>query len=106
MELNILGTPYQFNVTTDREDTTLCGKGGYCDSTAKIIAIESDYNDKDQESVKDIEALKRKIKRHEIVHAYFFESGLSGYADNEQLVDWIAYQFPKMLSTFQVVDAI
>jgi hypothetical protein len=42
--------------------------------------------------------------RHEIVHAFFNESGLrestnhfeGAWCKNEELVDWIAIQFPKI----------
>lgn len=46
------------------------------------------------------------VLRHEIIHAYFFESGLLDYGTNEQLVDWIVLQFPKMLETFKRIEAI
>ena len=37
----------------------------------------------------------KKVIRHELVHAFLFESGLSvnSWADNEEIVDWIAIQF-------------
>ena len=41
------------------------------------------------------------VLRHEAVHAFFIESGLQCYANNEELVDWIANQFPKMLEAFK-----
>jgi hypothetical protein len=49
------------------------------------------------------EAQKETI-RHEILHAFFSESGLSdstfaydgGWAQNEEMVDWIAIQGPKI----------
>ena len=48
----------------------------------------------------------KKVKRHEIIHAYFHESGLKTYAENEELVDWMAWQFPKLLATFKEIDAL
>lgn len=52
--------------------------------------------------------------RHEIIHAFLNESGLSsdsliadfGWAKNEEMVDWIAMQFSKMLSAFQEADCL
>lgn len=38
-----------------------------------------------------------KVFRHEIVHAFFGESGLKDYMHDETLVDWIAAQLPKMV---------
>ena len=44
------------------------------------------------------EAVKRiryeEVMRHEIVHAFLFESGLDEYFENEQLVNWIANSVP------------
>ena len=42
--------------------------------------------------------------RHELVHAFAYESGLaenSPWAFNEEMTDWIAIQFPKMLKAFE-----
>lgn len=105
-KISILGTKYDYEITTEKDDTALVGLGGYCDAYTKRIAIESDYNDKNQHSIKDMGAFKDKVKRHEVIHAYFHESGLADYSENEQLVDWIAWQFPKMLETFKQINAI
>lgn len=105
MKLSILGTEYDFDITSDKEDTRLCDCDGYCDAYEKRIAIENEHNEKAPGSIKDFQSLRRKVKRHEIVHAFFHESGLADYARNEQLVDWIAWQFPKLLEAFKAVDA-
>ena len=42
--------------------------------------------------------------RHEIVHAFLYESGLdvsSEWARNEEIVDWIALQTPKLQKAFE-----
>lgn len=51
--------------------------------------------------------------RHEIVHAYLFESGLTecsgavnSWAINEEMVDWIASQFPKMKRTMEALNCL
>jgi hypothetical protein len=46
--------------------------------------------------------------RHELVHAFLFESGLhnDSWAANEAAVDWIANQFPKILKAFQEAGCI
>ena len=53
--------------------------------------------------VENVEELEKKVLRHEIIHAYLGESGLrssSEWAENEEMVDWFAIQFPKILKTF------
>lgn len=106
MTVNILGTDYDYEVTTDKVDTRLCGLDGYCDGFQKRIAIEGEHNENDPNSIGDFRALRQKVKRHELVHAFFIESGLKDYSENETLVDWIAWQFPKMLARFKEVDAL
>jgi hypothetical protein len=52
---------------------------------------------------------ERETIRHEIVHAFLNESGLGwnalpnerAWAKNEEMVDWIAIQFPKIAKVFR-----
>lgn len=51
--------------------------------------------------------------RHEIVHAYLYESGLAenslsvaNWATNEEMVDWIARQFPKIKRTMETLNCL
>ena len=61
-----------------------------------------------------LDVLYKKTLRHELVHAFLYESGLfnntnSDWAKNEEVVDWIAIQFEKMLKVFielQCIDSI
>lgn len=106
MKINILGTEYDFVATTDTKDEKLCRCDGYCDGYEKHIAIETAHNQNDPYSTKNLDALVKRVKRHEIVHAFLFESGLMEYAENETIVDWIAWQFPKLLESFKETEAI
>ncbi|MCB6414547.1 hypothetical protein LI221_05610 [Faecalimonas umbilicata] len=52
--------------------------------------------------------------RHELLYAYFAESGLSAnasptyssWAENEEMVDWFAIQSPKIFKTFTEVGCL
>lgn len=54
------------------------------------------------------EAYRKKTLRHEIMHAFLNESGLSddsnrfdgAWAKNEEMVDWFAIQSPKIFKVF------
>lgn len=51
----------------------------------------------------------RKVKRHEILHAFAAESGLnecSDWARNEEMIDWIAYQGLKVIEAWKAAGAI
>ena len=61
------------------------------------------------DSKKDMAAVKRNIIRHELIHAFLYESGLdvnSKWGTDETLVDWIALQFPKMEKAFKEADCL
>lgn len=63
----------------------------------------------DRTCKKNLQVQIRKNKRHEIIHAFLFESGLaenSEWAQNEEMVDFFAIQFPKLMEAFKNADAI
>ena len=98
MKVNVLGTEYE--IITD-DSIISSGVDGLCKSYNKEIVIRSKGEMLCSEDSKAIKELRYKeVLRHELVHAFFDESGLDDYSNNEQLVNWIAVQFPKMLKAF------
>ena len=109
MQVCILGTKYTVIECDENKDERLKECDGYCDKTTrKIVVIKEPPNS----SLGDWEQYRKKVLRHEIVHAYLFESGLHenyrhpSYGHDETIIDWIAVQFPKMLKTFQEVGCL
>ena len=49
-----------------------------------------------------------KVLRHEIVHAFLIESGMfqASWGGNEDIVDWIALQIPKMVDAMKSVGCL
>lgn len=96
--VSILGTTY----TITEKHLKDCD--GYCDKTTKEIAVAVKEDDCD---LGNFEQHRKKVLRHEIIHAYHFESGISENFENKQygfpetLVDWFAYQSPKIFKTFE-----
>lgn len=117
MKINILGTKYTIETHKISEDSILRENqwSGYCSEEAKLIVV-ADMTEKQYIALNDAEAeeYRKKTLRHEIVHAFLNESGLSanasipqgGWAKNEETVDWIAIQFPKMLKAFKKAGAL
>ena len=116
--VNILGTEYTIETRKISEDKILKDNnyGGYCCDDETLIVI-ADTNEKEyfeDYSEKEKIFFRKKVLRHEIVHAFFNESGLQSssniydkaWARNEEMVDWIAIQFPKMLKIFQELDIL
>ena len=48
----------------------------------------------------------KEVLRHEIIHAFFSEAGLDDYSANEQLVNWLAIQLPKIKKVCEEIEAI
>lgn len=101
--LNILGTEYTLCIASEQEDPKLKKMDGYCDKTSKKMVVSEKAEDSDLE---DFAVYQRKCIRHEIIHAFLFESGLHEnfthpeYGHDETYVDWIATQWPKIAAAF------
>lgn len=102
-EVNVLGTTYTIFKDVTEEDTTIIKDAdGVTDFTTKKIFIAPLESEDD--SFQDMERYEKRTIRHEIVHAILFESGLDHNAKwprNEEMVDWLAIQFPKLLDIFK-----
>lgn len=110
MKVNVLGIEYDLKVCTEQEDSRLEQMDGLCDETTKEILAKAymDYED-DPTSKRNLAVQTNKVKRHEIIHAFLFESGLaenSEWAQNEEMVDWFAIQAPKMFRLFEELDIL
>ena len=107
--VNILGTEYHIEYKSIADDPYLKGANGYTDPTAKKIVIGNKERDCE---IEDFENLQRKVIRHEIIHAYFEESGISTSVENiaqgvpELYVDWFAMQAPKIYKTYAELNVL
>ena len=100
MQLNILGQNYYYKLTNGKEDDAMLDNDkllGECRFYAKEIVICKDIADKE---------FKKQIIRHEIIHAFLHESGLEKHKYDEDLINYIAIQFPKMLKVFKDAKGI
>lgn len=114
MKVNILGTDYDIVSGSREQYPGLKVADGYTDTSIKQIVI-LDFNtlEKDDANIKDFLTLTKKVKRHEIIHTFFYESGLwvnsndvEQWAMNEEMIDWFAIQFPKIYKVFKDADCI
>lgn len=79
MTVNVLGTEYTIEIRKRSEDTRLNGNDAYCDDSVKKIVIAA--HEPEPSNKQDMGAVLQKIRRHEIVHAFLCESGLSCNSD-------------------------
>lgn len=109
MQVDILGTMYDINILTEKQDAELKDCDGYCDKTInKIVVKAKDANC----NLGDYDCYQRKVMRHEIIHAFLFESGLhenwkhEQWGHDETTVDWFSAQFPKLLAAFEAAKCV
>lgn len=117
-QLDVLGTKYTIRIVSNEEESFFekNNADGYCDEVAKEIVLldlktSSRWAGELEENM--ILAMKATL-RHEITHAFFNESGLSDmtihfegpWARNEELIDWIALQGPKLYAAWGLADAL
>lgn len=113
-EITILGEVWKICEGTADEFPALSDCDGYTDSSVRLIAIDDLTRSEDKADAKaDLAAYKKQVLRHEIVHAFLEESGLSNnahfsasWARDEEIVDWFAIQAPKIYKVFAELDIL
>lgn len=110
MQINILGSPWNIYYRSPKDDKTLKDGGfdGYCDKTTRTIVVTSENG-----NLGDFKIYQKAVLRHEIIHAFMYESGLGSswqhaeqFGHDETAIDWIAMQFPKLLQAFKEAKAL
>lgn len=115
--LLILGTQYTVLLKSYDEDKEFHTNNriGYCSELEKEIVIcdMATYPGWKDETLFTIRTQQKATFRHETLHAYLYESGLSysslqtdAWARNEEMIDWFALQGPKICETWEVADEI
>lgn len=113
MKVNILGTTYQVFYETLQENRCYKDCAGYCDFYAKEIHVRKHTEDDEDTTERDSKRLdiyEQKILRHELIHAFMYESGLhvnshniEQWAMDEEMIDWFAIQMPKIMAVYNEV---
>lgn len=104
MKLSILGSEWTIEYRNADADPQLEENDGYTDPSVKLIVIANKRADC---TIHDYKYMQKENLRHEIIHAFLFESGLgfnlehNEFGHEETMIDWIAIQFPKMLKVFE-----
>ncbi|MCD8308441.1 MAG: hypothetical protein LUD19_01205 [Clostridia bacterium] len=117
MTVNVLGTTYEIVKLKYNEHKMFAdsGAGAFIEFYEKRITCcdMSTYEGWDKESKKTVEEYEKQNLRHEIVHAFLFESGLhdnseraNAWARNEEMVDWFAINGAKIYKAWQEVGCI
>ena len=106
-KIDIIGSSWEVRLREEHEDERLKDCSGFTDWTSRTIVM-LDVRKSSNLGRQDV--YMRKVLRHEIVHAFMFESGLGDdwtheqYGQEETVVDWIAYQLPKLSATAEKAE--
>lgn len=117
MMVSILGTFYTIIYKDSYEEKVFDECDGFCNRHVKEIVVcnlrsREEWQD---EPDKTVIAAQKKILRHEIVHAFMYESGLDrnangtnarSWARNEEMIDFIAIQGEKIYKAWKEADAL
>lgn len=107
-KVNILGTEYKIKMLSEDEYPKLkiMSANGLAELYSKDLIIDSGMNKQTGKEFENFKAFENKTIRHEIIHAFFHESGLDDYGGDEDLVNWLSLQFPKILQAFKEADCL
>lgn len=114
--INILGTEYKFIDKVERgKDLDLENNFGICcyyQKVIKIVDIDT-VAACDNETRFDKESLRKETIRHELIHAFIYESGLrdsshspQNWGQDEEIIDWFAVQMPKIFKIMTELGVI
>lgn len=116
--VKVLGQVYQIRIKKYGEHPDFKEKKlmGWCDDMDKTIVLLdlSSVEDWKLETKARIQKSMRETLRHEITHAFLSESGLDfstltydgPWSKNEEMIDWLAIQGPKLYRAWKEAGAL
>lgn len=107
--VNVLGVPYKVHIGTVNDYPILKDNesSGLCDFSVKSIwAEDTQLDELEVGDMKNKKYLTNITLRHELMHAYFHESGLEDYAHNEKLVNFMAMSLEKIYAMCKDAGAV
>ena len=109
ISINIMGSNWEIIFQTKKENKQFSDLDGYTDYSVHKIYIR--LFEKGEYDIEDLSAERRSTLRHEIYHAFMGESGLrfntntvKSWATNEEMIDWLAIQYPKIHKVFKQLN--
>lgn len=105
MEVNILGQQYEVVFEAEDDNPKLKDADGICEIYSKKLILNTSYID-DPDCFDNIAEYVHKVLRHEAFHALFAEMGIKGWFRDEELVDMLAMQYPKIRRIMDECDSL
>ena len=104
-KVTILGSEWTIRVVSpydERMNNIDCT--GLCEAYTHEIYIKDRTALNDPKQYLNIEDFVRKVLRHEIIHATFFETGNSTFYEDEDLTETLAHLVPKMAKVMMELE--
>lgn len=100
-KVDILGEEYSLLFSDSSKDKILKTAKGYCDVYSKRIIIGYIENP-DYQTTTDYLNYYNSVLRHELAHAFLYESG-DNYEEynQEEMCNWLAVIAPKMMNIYE-----
>ena len=97
----IMGVEYTVKLCTPKEQPkfTSLSATGLCEPYEKALYINIEGSE-DEDAFEKVHLYYLQVLRHEMVHAMFFECGLTDYMRDETLVEALACVYPKAMIDF------
>ena len=98
---NIMGVEYTVKLCTPKEQPkfTSLSATGLCEPYEKALYINIEGAE-DEDAFEKVHLYYLQVLRHEMVHAMFYECGLTDYMRDETLVEALACIYPKAMNDF------
>lgn len=105
----VAGVPYSIQLVPEGTYPIIGNDSneGICDYTVKEILVhDATMEAREGDDMKNLEFITNNTVKHELVHAFLFETGNSDYAADEKLVELIALSIEKLHKLCADADAI
>ena len=107
LKVNILGTEYTVIENGDNKKLDLSDADGLAGLYAKELVIRKGIDHDDSGKCFDnLPEYRKKVIRHEIIHAFFHESGATEWCKNEDLIEWIALMLPRLAKACEIAECL
>lgn len=98
-DVNIMGVPY--SVYFDYNDDEYDGETRFYQKKIHVRPKGKFFIDAEAATPMENEERYKHVMRHEILHAFMFECGLTQYSQDETLVEFLASTAPKLFAIYK-----
>lgn len=99
-KLNILGTPYSVSADYDKL-SEFDGETFLYKKEIHVKPINMLFFDEENVAPEEKITRYKHVMRHEIIHAFMFEAGMTDWSQDEMLVEFLASTAPKLFAIYK-----